>query len=229
MGDCPRLLAERAPAGAGVLAPVSAFRLVRVTIWRTCPSTTTPITTIVAAPATARAGRSHGKAGRNGARVAWRENPRWYPAWRRHLRRIAHVNAGSSQIVISRARSAQSVTSSVTFRTADGVVSRRMIRVSPSSAGSMASATACRALRRTSSRSRRASAPRVGSGRSWPSRALTGPPPQPPEGLRWRSPGGASPQLRSPPWPRRPGLPADRRSTSAPALPAARPTTIATP
>jgi hypothetical protein len=114
-----------------------------MTSWRTGPRT--PTTTIVAALATARAGRSHGAAGRNGARLARCKNPRQYRVWWRRLRRIAPVNAGSSQIVISRARSMQSVTSSATCRTADGVVSRCMIRVSPSSAGSMASAVACSA------------------------------------------------------------------------------------
>jgi hypothetical protein len=152
-----------------------------------------------------------------------------YPASWRRLRRIAPVNAGSSRIVISRARSMQSVTSSATCRAADGVASRRMIRVSPSSAGSMASATACSTWRRTWSRSRSTCVPRAGSYRSWPSRAVTSQSPQPPEGPRWPPPRGALPRLGSPAWPKRPGLATDCRSTAGPALPAAGPATLATP
>ena len=59
VGDCPWLpLVEWAPACAGAPVPGPVFRLVRATIWRIGPSTTTATTTIATAPTTARAGRA---------------------------------------------------------------------------------------------------------------------------------------------------------------------------
>ncbi|HCU91258.1 MAG TPA: hypothetical protein DHU96_00230 [Actinobacteria bacterium] len=65
----------------------------------------------------------------------------------------ALLNLGSSRITISRYRSAQSLRISHICRTSHGLLIRRLIRSSPSLAGSMESAAACNARRRMSSKS----------------------------------------------------------------------------
>jgi hypothetical protein len=212
------------PEDGEVLVAVLVSRLILATA---CLSATAPVATMIATPASAKAGCSQAMAGRDGLRAHRARSRLRYRALvcraetigdavaataatcdisHRRARdaglltaarpAVAAVNAGSTWIVISQARSFQSVTSSDTRRTSHGAASRRTIRVRPSSAGSTRSAAACSARRRASSKSSAAGVLPSASGSFRPSPAcLTCPAPGPPAGPQWRGPCGPSPSL----------------------------------